>query len=325
MSTMVPMVGVTAFDYDLNGTVDLLATPAEPDFAVQLYGGFATTAGRVYVETGTASGLSVGKASGAVVSDFNADGDPDVYLGRPQSAPFFYQNVQGAGVDAPVNHWVGIKLVAPHGGNNREGVGSVVTVSYPGPQGAMVQVQQVDGGSGRGEQQGQELRFGLGQEVADVAVMVKWPDGWVQPAVIASNQLEQVHTITEAAHAPGIVAGSFTFVAQPRAGGAVDLVARWTTQYNSEKGSLEVTVENYGTLPPQCEGISGSLRLKAGDPGVTTSVKATAGGYVNEVRYSLLGCQTVCSYRGKDPRCAVGTQQSALTVSKKATISVCVQ
>jgi hypothetical protein len=169
------------------------------------------------------------------------------------------------------------------------------------------------------------LRYGLGQDEVAVTVDVTWPDGYEQTRTIPADSLDQVHTITETEHAPGIVAGSFSFVAQPGPGGAVDLVARWTTLYNSEKDSLQVTVENYPPLPPQCEGIEGSLRLKARMYGVTTSVKATPGGYLNEVRYVAMACATVCAYRGKNPRCAMKSMQSTSSDTKKATISVCVQ
>ncbi len=335
VNALEPMQGLALQDFDLNGSADFLTVPAAAQGPVRLYLGFAPPTGIKYLEQGAFVGLTAGKADGIAAADFSSDGDVDVFVGRPDSSstyPFYFQNKATSTSDGPKNNWIGIKLQATAGGNNRAGIGATVKVQVP-PSGTpiLVQARTVDGGMGRGSQSPLVHLFGLGQLTSDIKVTTTWPDAYVQDTTLtynsnpALNQLNHVQTVVERAHAPAIVPSTLAFISQPKPNLVSDWVISFKTNYNAAPTSLEVTVENSTNPPPaQCYSIETTV-LKAGVAGVACSVKPVAGGYLCEIRWSDVPCTTVCNYRAKNPKCALGSKVSTSTDSKGLKQSVCAQ
>lgn len=327
-----PVQGLSLADFDLNGFADLLTVPAADQGPVRLYLGHAPTAGIQYVERGFVAGLTTGKADGIAAADFTGDGDVDAYIGRLDTAPFYFQNKASGTSDSPKNNWIGIKLQATAGGNNRAGIGTHIKVQVP-PTGTplLVQARTVDGGMGRGGQSSLVQLVGLGQLTSDVKLTTTWGDGFVQETIFTYNanptlnQLNRVQTITEQAHAPEIISKSLTFLAQPKPNLLSDWLIGFKVRYNVDPSTIEVAVENNASpWDPQCYSISPTV-LKQGVPGVTCSVEPIAGGYLCEVPWSDVPCTTVCSYRAKNPKCAMGGAVSTSNDQKILTQNVCVQ
>jgi tetratricopeptide (TPR) repeat protein len=126
---------------------------------------------------------SEGDGRGAVVLDFDDDGDLDLYFANQGQPPDLYRNLtrDRAAIDgdgrAGGSHWLGLVLEAdPATGTNRDAVGTRVTVAAGGVR----QIRERDGGNGFAGQSDPRLHFGLGGAGRAELVEIRWPDGGVQ-------------------------------------------------------------------------------------------------------------------------------------------------
>jgi hypothetical protein len=129
-----------------------------------------------FVAMSTIAGLQTqGPVSAVVATDFNGDGDADLFLGRPVSAgEFLFRSGSQDGSPDLGRNYVKVKLESEECGNNFAGIGARVTVTA----GTLVQTLSPDGGSGRGGQGDRALVFGLGDYSGAVSAKVDWPGGW---------------------------------------------------------------------------------------------------------------------------------------------------
>jgi tetratricopeptide (TPR) repeat protein len=115
---------------------------------------------------------------GAVVFDYDNDGDLDLFVANQNDKPNFYRN-DGAARDTGkgVNHWLGVKLVTRSGlPVNRDGIGARVSIVTAGGR----QIRERDGGNGYSGQSDPRLFFGLRGESKVDLLEVRWPDGGLQ-------------------------------------------------------------------------------------------------------------------------------------------------
>jgi hypothetical protein len=129
--------GLKFFDYDNDGSLDLILANGHPDDMIEEYSQqvkyreplllFHQENGRlrnVSAEAGPAFRKSW-PARGLAVGDYDNDGRPDVLIGNVGSAPLLLHNTADFG-----NHWVGLKLQGTT--CNRDAVGARLTWSAGG-------------------------------------------------------------------------------------------------------------------------------------------------------------------------------------------------
>lgn len=129
--------GLKFFDYDNDGTIDLMLANGHPDDMIDQYSeqvrykeplllfhnengtlrNVSSEAGPAFNRTFAARGLAVG--------DFNNDGRLDVLIGNNGGPPVLLRNNAGQ-----TNHWIGIKLQGTK--CNRDAIGSRITWSAGG-------------------------------------------------------------------------------------------------------------------------------------------------------------------------------------------------
>jgi enediyne biosynthesis protein E4 len=168
--------GLKFFDYDNDGSVDLLLANGHPDDMVEMYnaqvkyreplllfhqeGGklrnVSQQAGPVFQKPLSARGMAVG--------DFNNDGRLDVLVGVNGGAPVLLKNQAGAG-----NGWAGVRLVGKE--CNRDAVGARITWMAGGVKRSRL---KTGGGSYMSYHDSREI-LGLGKAARLDWVEVHWP------------------------------------------------------------------------------------------------------------------------------------------------------
>jgi len=285
--------GVRALDSDLDGKQDLLFLPAENTDTPRLLKN-NTEGSNIQVADVTSSvGLNtVGRVDGAVVSDFNAhdgvsgsDGDMDIYLGRPETEEFFFRASNPDGSNEPINKFVAIQL-GTSGANNASAIGTKVSIEYD--SGSITQIQQFDGGSGRGGQDDHILTFGLGSYGGDVEVTIEWPGGYLQQEVISASQItpspENPFQFFDATN-PQIQSGSLYVSYAIQAGdGLLEWTLVWDTDVSSEWARDKVRITGPGDV-----GIIFASPMY-GNAEVTITSK-TGGGYNHTLKVPNVECQ----------------------------------
>jgi len=98
----------------------------------------------------------------AAFADFNRDGRLDLVCGGK-----FFMN------QAPVQHWLEVKLIGDGKRVNRDAIGAQVRVRS---QGKLI-TRQVEAGTGEGNQNDLTLHFGLGDNRKHVDLEILWPNG----------------------------------------------------------------------------------------------------------------------------------------------------
>jgi hypothetical protein len=129
--------GLKFFDYDNDGSVDLILANGHPDDMIESYSprvkyreplllfhrengvlrNVSASAGPAFTKSYAARGLAVG--------DFDNDGRLDVLIGNNGGAPLLLRNKSGSG-----NHWLGLRLQGVK--CNRDAIGARITWSAGG-------------------------------------------------------------------------------------------------------------------------------------------------------------------------------------------------
>lgn len=137
-----------------------------------------------FVERGVEAGIAISrKGRGAVVEDFNADGQLDLLVVNREDQVSLFKN-QGVKTDwghKPLGNFVSVEL--NNGDINKKAIGAKISVKT----GNLVQTKTVQIGGGHASGHLGFLHFGLG--VAERAqIRIKWPGGsWSQPYKVFAN------------------------------------------------------------------------------------------------------------------------------------------
>ncbi len=315
-----PRVGLLAMDHDLNGFMDLLSIPESGD-EVLLYAGLSPSPELRFARVNGLTGLPNGATQGVVSSDFNLDGDPDVFLGRTSAQEFYLEGVEKAGTNAPSNNWVAVRLEAPFGCTNDAGIGAQVKLEAPLSSPQMVLTQLVDGGSGRGSQASLVLTFGLASIDADVRATVIWPNGYVQTETIAQASLKSIVTITNDEPVT-IQSSSVTCSVVLQPGAKIDYFFEWTTSCQTDPSLDKVVFGNYGSPPSQC--IMSPVTITPAGPNTTHSVTRLSNGkWKHELSWEDQDCAAACFYE-YDVESGIGTNKNTVE-NKLVKVLLCAQ
>jgi hypothetical protein len=191
--------GLFFFDYDLDGRADLFCANGHIEPRVGDYQQATTYAqeaalfrGRAdgrYEDVSGAAGLTVaGVGRGAAYGDYDGDGDLDVLVTNSgvdpeHGAPWLLRN------DGVSGAWLRVSTVGTR--SNRDGIGSVVTVTA----GGVTRRQTVKTGGSYCSQSETTLTFGLGDVESVDSLDVRWPSGVVDR--YAGLQGRHTLTVTE--------------------------------------------------------------------------------------------------------------------------------
>ncbi|MDP2323292.1 MAG: CRTAC1 family protein [Gammaproteobacteria bacterium] len=286
--------GVQVFDHDLDGWLDLLWISAQASEPSRLFSCVPTGVGLALVDNTANAGLSgLQRGMGATAADFTHDGDVDLFVGTPGTADYrFYKTDARSGANALDRSYVKLRLDSPWQANNRQGIGARVMVTA----GDLVQIQHVDGGSGRGGQRDRELIFGLGDHDGPVTATVLWPRGHEQfdAPLVVSNAIvgETMNVITDETMvisnlnvATVVIPGTMSF----------DWVFSWDTNAACDSGLDVLTIDQVGIANP-C--LPGWTVLTPATPGVEHEYAAKPGsGFVHRFIIRNVECNLNCSVR----------------------------
>ena len=185
-------------DFDNDGRLDLFFTTVYADasfgkknFPVLYRSDAITREAWSFKDATEGSGLeNLPPTYQAAWADVDRDGRVDlVAAGRL----FMNNTPKGA-------HWLGVRLIGDGKAVNRDAIGAVVRVTT----GGRVLVRQVESGTGEGNANALLLHFGLGamdgaarvDVVADIEVLVRWPDGVEQR--LSAQSPDRVIDVTRA-------------------------------------------------------------------------------------------------------------------------------
>lgn len=190
--------GLKFFDYDNDGTLDLILANGHPDDMIDNYSqqvkykeplllfhqedgkmkNVSDEAGPVFQKSFPARGLAVG--------DFNNDGRLDVLIGNNGGAPVLLRN--NAGKD---NHWLGIKLQGVK--CNRDAIGARITWSAGGVKRTRL---KNNGGSYLSSHDPREV-LGIGAATKLDWVEIKWPQPGGKTERFTDLPIDKYIAITE--------------------------------------------------------------------------------------------------------------------------------
>lgn len=166
-------------DYDNDGDLDLYITAIYSERPSVLY--LNDGQGRFQDITWLA-GVRVFNGWGNAFVDFDRDGDLDLAVASRDGIRLFSN-------DGNQNAWLHVKVLGAQ--CNQDGIGSRITVKYPGMQ----QIREVQGGKGTGSQHSLPVEFGFGNYHGTVDLEVRTSCGQVisRPGI----SLNQMITISE--------------------------------------------------------------------------------------------------------------------------------
>jgi hypothetical protein len=144
-------------DFDHDGVLDLAITAVYDGRPTDFYWG---NGDGTFTLDAYHAGITTENGWGIAVSDFDNDGDPDLF------ATQLFENTR------PLSgHWLQLRVVGVSA--NRAGIGATVAVKT----GATTRIRHVQGGTGKGGQDSLYLHYGLGDATAVDEIVVTFPGG----------------------------------------------------------------------------------------------------------------------------------------------------
>jgi hypothetical protein len=168
--------GVKFFDYDNDGTLDLMLANGFPDDNVEQYSHLVTykeplllfrNQGNIFRNVSQQSGAIFSKsfaARGLALGDFNNDGAVDVLISVNDAPPILLQNHA-----ARKNHWVGVTLRGRR--CNSDAIGARITYSV----GGQIRYRMKIGGGSFLSSHDPRIVLGLGEQSKLNWLEVRWP------------------------------------------------------------------------------------------------------------------------------------------------------
>ena len=187
--------GVSFFDYDNDGDVDLAATNGHNRTAsrwerearnVDLF--YRNNGDGTFTDATEISGVGLTcQGQGLGTADYDGDGDLDLFTDCLDDRDHLFRNDLANYLG---DTWLKIRLEGTE--SNHFGVGSVARVTA----GGVTQMEQLFAGGSTYSQDASELHFGLAGEPIAESVEITWPGGIVQ--TLTDVQANQTITVTEA-------------------------------------------------------------------------------------------------------------------------------
>jgi hypothetical protein len=314
------LFSVLPIDFDYDGKLDFITASAESDRAVQALrvtkhpgtGSLAFTDYGVQNRLGSVLGGTFVLADDLGGLSSARDGDLDILSAQhiassstelpellmqsvvldPDATLEDIESTLDAEID---NHWIGIVLRGG-GGNNAAAVGARVSLTHTDPLGIeRTQVATVDGGSLRGGQRSQVLRFGLGAATSIDGVSIEWPDGSSQSPSLSG--IDQVHEIEDSSD-PTPTADAFTY--EPAPNNTVNWIFEWDSVQAGRWQDTGVTVE-WVSGGGSC--YFATVFLQFDDPDVSYTMQPVfSAGAITKFHHKLIwnrACVPSCNYRFK--------------------------
>lgn len=191
--------GMMFLDYDLdgwpdlyiaNGTADLSSDATSPGIVRDLFRTdllYRNIVGK-FLDASSDLCATSEFTQPAAVSDYDDDGDPDIFVGRYENASdsnALYVN----SIAHENRHFLELHLVGTI--SNRDAIGAIVTVSESGQS----QTQALLAGNSFYSQQTKTLLFGIGASSGPVSVSIVWPSG--RRTELKHVAVDQRLTVTE--------------------------------------------------------------------------------------------------------------------------------
>lgn len=182
-------------DYDNDGDLDLFFTTVYAGNSSRLW---RNDGNWQFTDVTAAEGLaSVSNSYASAWADFDNDGDLDLVTGGQ-----IFVNQGNA------NHWLRVRLEGNAITVNRSAIGAQVRIDLGGGK---ILTRQVEGATGKGNQNELTLHFGLGSRTAPVDLEIVWPDGATQTVSgVAVDQLVQVFIRPDLAQSAATLAPACT-------------------------------------------------------------------------------------------------------------------
>ena len=163
--------GTCMADFNNNGHLDIFMvngwSDLSPDFSPEPARMFVNRGDGTFDEKAVELGVGdTGEGRGIVCTDYDRDGDIDIFIQNNQGIGRVYRNNA-----ASHGNWLGIRLRGA--GNNTAAVGAVVKVAADN----LVQTRQMVIPNHYLSTSPPELHFGLGEHESIHSVQVTWPDG----------------------------------------------------------------------------------------------------------------------------------------------------